>query len=166
MAVVAEYQTLALTESADRFWAKVDRSGGPDACWPWLGARSNGGHGMFRLDGKTVPAHRVAVMLDGREIPPGHVPDHLCRQRHCNNPRHLEVVSHRENTLRGAGPTAQHAAKDRCLRGHEFTEANTIRRSKGRECRACREERERRRPHRNRAAYFSSWRARTLGRTA
>lgn len=143
---------------AARFWAKVDRSGGDLSCWLWRGSLSNAGHGQFRVDGKTVPAHRVAVLLSGRELPTGLVVDHLCRERRCVNPAHLEVVTFRENVLRGHGPTAVHAQQGSCLRGHPYTDDNTIRRPKGRECRRCREDRERQRPPRDRSAYLKRWR--------
>ncbi len=147
-AVVARFEAMALPEPTS-------------GCWLWMGALSNVGYGQFRLDGKTVLAHRVAVILDGRELPPGLTVDHRCSQRRCVNPRHLDVVTQRENTLRSSGPTATHAKQDACLRGHAYTEENTIRRPKGRECRTCREERERDRPRRDRSAYNREYR--TLG---
>ena len=72
------------------------------------------------------------------EIPDGLSIDHLCRNRRCCNPAHLEAVTNRENLLRG--PTTQasrNAVKTHCINGHEFTEANTYYRKDGRTCRTC-----------------------------
>ena len=63
---------------AAQFWAKVDRSGGPDACWPWLG-RLYGGYGSFG----GVGAHRVAYELLRGAIPEGRHVDHRC---HTDDP--------------------------------------------------------------------------------
>jgi hypothetical protein len=80
----------------------------------------------------------MSVLLDGREIPAGMTIDHRCRRPRCVNPFHLNVMTQRENTLRGDSPPARHARQARCVRGHAFTEANTMRVAKGRECRTCR----------------------------
>lgn len=73
--------------------------------------------------------------------------DHLCRNRLCVNPEHLEVVSRGENVLRGVGVTAENKRKTHCAHGHEFTTENTYRYGNKRHCRTCRTEnmRERRR---------------------
>jgi HNH endonuclease len=133
----------------DRFWAQIDDGGGSAACWPWRGARSRG-YGMLYLgrpsDQRIVEhAHRLAYELHHREpIPPGMTIDHLCRVRHCVNPRHLEVVSRGENVLRGAGTSAQHARATHCIAGHPFDAANTYRTPRGvRMCRACKRRRDR-----------------------
>lgn len=118
----------------ERFWAKVNKDGpipehrlelGP--CWPWLASRTAGGYGRFCPGGRklTVMAHRwIYEQLIG-PIPEGLEPDHLCRNRGCvkaiadeAGPAHLEVITPRENTLRGTGPTALNARKTRCIRGH------------------------------------------------
>lgn len=82
-----------------RFWPKVDRSGGPDACWPWLGRRDKLGYGGIHLGGYGK-AHRIAYRSVHGEIPPGLEIDHLCRNPSCVNPAHLEAVTHRENLRR------------------------------------------------------------------
>ena len=127
-------------KTAVRFWAKVER-GASYACWPWTGALRNG-YGQVTItrdDGRrTRYAHRVAYEFANGEIPAGMEIDHLCRNPRCVNPRHLEVVTSRENVLRGTGPSARNARKTECKRGHPFDEANTYYRSNGsRYCREC-----------------------------
>jgi len=74
---------ITMTEKdKDRFWSKVDKSGGPDSCWPWMAARLKPlGYGIFMLSGKTVRANRVSLTL---EI--GSIPDELNACHHCDNP--------------------------------------------------------------------------------
>lgn len=95
---------------AERFWAKVDRSGGPAACWPFLGALNKYGYGHFAANGKVLRAHRVAIVLGdpadyirpGGNIPPRELPEgmygmHECDVRSCCNNGHLEVGEPSEN---------------------------------------------------------------------
>lgn len=94
----------------DRFWSKVEKT---DTCWLWLGARTRGGYGLFRLK-KMRSAHRVVYEMMVGRIPDGYDLDHLCRVRHCVNPAHLEPVTERENALRGFGACGIHARKTAC----------------------------------------------------
>ena len=72
--------------------------------------------------------------------------DHICRNRLCVNPAHLEIVSVKENVLRGVGISAENSRKTHCIDGHEFNEENTLVLKDGsRVCRACARERARRR---------------------
>jgi hypothetical protein len=92
----------------DRFWANVDQSGD---CWLWMGARTRG-YGRFEVDGKGMAVHRFAYELLIGPVPEGLQIDHLCRNRPCVNPAHLEPVTNRENTMRGQTiPAARHAAR-------------------------------------------------------
>ncbi len=126
-----------------RFWAKVDLNGPMHTdgtrCWMWTAARDHG-YASFNFNGRSNGrAHRYAHELLIGPIPDGLEPDHLCRNTACVNPLHLELVTGRENILRGESPTAQNARKTHCKHGHELTPENTyIRPGNRRDCRVCR----------------------------
>lgn len=113
----------------------------PSGCVEWAGGVDARGYGHFYLDGRTLFAHRVALILAGRGPIDGYVIDHLCRNRRCVRPDHLEAVSDRVNILRGSGPSAAHSVKTHCSQGHPFDEQNTYMRVRNgrlvRGCRAC-----------------------------
>lgn len=95
-----------LTDPAARFWAKVDRTTG-DACWPWTARLDRDGYGTLKMPtGRSIRAHRFAYELLVGPIPEGLVIDHLCRNRRCVNPAHLEPVTAEENWRRGDAPSA------------------------------------------------------------
>ena len=138
--------TLDLTQSdIDRFWTKVDKT---PTCWDWT-VKPDTGYGRFGAQGRTLLAHRVAHTLAGRSIPNGLQVDHLCRNRRCVNPDHLDVVSVAENVLRGDGISARNARKTHCHRGHPLEGDNLyITPSGNRNCIKC--QRQRVRDHRRR----------------
>lgn len=99
-------------------------------CWEWTDGLNPDGYGRF--DGTS--AHRFAYELMVEPVDPDDKVDHLCRNHACVRPDHLEAVSNRENTLRGASGRLV----TRCAKGHPYTKANTMIRSNGRRgCRAC-----------------------------
>jgi len=82
----------------EQFWDKVEKT---DSCWNWTGFKNRAGYGMVYYDGKNQLAHRVSMQLAGATYPPKMVTDHLCRNHACVRPDHLEIVTQRENTIRG-----------------------------------------------------------------
>lgn len=111
-------------------------------CWESGYAKNRDGYTLIKPHRTRVPklVHRVVYELLVGPIAEGLTIDHLCRVRHCFNPEHLEPVTRRINTLRGIGFPAINAYATHCTNGHEFTEDNTILRTRkqgGRECRTC-----------------------------
>lgn len=124
------------TDQVTLFWQKVTKT---DSCWAWTGAMLSNGYGSAWFDKRTQLAHRIAYSLCVAPIAPGAQIDHLCRNRACVNPAHLEPVTQRENIRRGEASSAHALRTDCCIRGHEFTPENTYRSKGGRHCRTCRQ---------------------------
>lgn len=87
-----------------RFWAKVDKSAGPDGCWPWLGRKNASGYGDWQseartasCDGTRVRAHRYAYTASGGFLAADQVLRHLCNNPVCCNPAHLAPGTHADN---------------------------------------------------------------------
>lgn len=116
---------------AERFWAKVDRSG---FCWTWTAQRDRDGYGRFEIAGRRRAAHRVSFEWERGPVPEGREIDHVCRNRACVRPEHLEAVTHHTNVRRGR----QTWQGNKCARGHVLTEEN-IRYHSGdkRQCKSC-----------------------------
>lgn len=114
-------------------------------CWTWDKGRTGEGYGAFSPTGRgsTGLAHRWSYARANGPIPKGMVLDHVCRVRHCVNPEHLEVVTSKENTMRGKTAAAMNAAKTHCVNGHEFTEENTYIHGSRRQCKTCKKLRKR-----------------------
>ena len=138
---------------SERFWSRVDQSGGPDACWTWTAGGDQSGYGLVSVDGRNQRTHRVSWVLHHGAIPLGLLVLHYCDNPPCVNPAHLHLGDTAQNMRemserrRGAGMAATH-----CSNGHEYTEATTRRqgpRGTQRVCRVC--ERERMRDQRRKA---------------
>ncbi len=124
-------------------------------CWEWTGYVNPDGYGGWtdyrrfkRRNGScNIGAHKWSYLMftiDKPLLKKGQVIDHLCRNRKCVNPDHLEAVSCKENLLRGYGICAQNARRTHCKYGHEFTPENTqLNKFKGRVCKQCGRERAR-----------------------
>ena len=129
-----------------RFWSYVDKNGplaeadtlasGLGRCWAWRAPLATNGYARVQADGKKQYAHRVSYRLAGHLIPDDLVLDHLCRNRGCVNPAHLEPVTQGENVRRGTAGDALRA-KTHCPQGHPYDEANTRMSRGSRLCRAC-----------------------------
>lgn len=124
----------------DRLMERVRKT---ETCWEWIGyVHPKTGYGMFTVKGSgTSTAHRWVYQELVGAIPAGQELDHLCRNRRCVRPDHLEPVSRHENIMRGLGPDAtRQRAADRatCRNGHPWTPENTGTSGPGtRRCRAC-----------------------------
>lgn len=127
-----------------------------DGCWEWTAYKdADSGYGQFSIGpSKPAWAHRVSYETYIGPIPDGMQVDHLCRNRGCVNPAHLEAVPPRINMLRSMAPAAVVWRTNRCLRDHELTPENTYVRpdGAGRQCRECIRIRSARQTARRRAA--------------
>ena len=106
-----------------RFWVSVDKiTASP--CWVWVGSKTSKhasrAYGQFSFRDRRYLAHRISFTLARGPIPKELTLDHLCRRPACVNPAHLEAVTHRENVIRGIGPSARAARSTHCIRGHAY----------------------------------------------
>ncbi|MPZ20106.1 MAG: HNH endonuclease [Luteitalea sp.] len=129
------YVDLLTPDAVRRFWSYVSKDDA-SGCWIWTRCRADG-YGVFGVACKSSWAHRISWELLRERIPDGLTIDHLCRNRACVNPAHLEPVTNRINVLRGDSQPAKNARKTHCDRGHELTGATVYRRDNGRGCREC-----------------------------
>lgn len=140
---------------SERFWEKVRPN--ETGCWLWIGASAGQGYGRYTI-GRGVEdySHRVAYEAFKESIPASYEIDHLCKNRTCCNPSHLEAVTHLENVRRSPDTEATRTAKGarnrtktHCPQGHPYDEKNTYINTQGhRACRACRAQTERERKRR------------------
>jgi len=139
------------------FREKIDRNGPRvpgirGRCWVWTASVGSRGYGLFGIAGdKTYLAHRYAYERARGPIKAPLQIDHLCRNRLCVRPTHLELVTPRENVMRGNTRAAENSRKTHCPLGHAYAGANLAFNSTGKQrvCRLCR------------AAKTKEWRQRT-----
>jgi len=123
-----------------RFISKVSFPESSEGCWEWIGSKNHKGYGQFQWKYRNYRAHRIAFELLVSPIEEGMVIDHLCRNRSCVNPWHMEPVTNKENIMRGEGHGSRNARKTHCPQGHPYSGWNLIVRigHGSRECRTCR----------------------------
>lgn len=117
-----------------RFSEKVAKT---NQCWNWNGFIGRNGYGTIQINKKPVLVHRLSYELYIGKIKRGLQIDHLCRNRRCVNPKHLEPVTAKINVLRGIGLAAINSRKSECKRGHKFNSKNTRLYNGQRICRIC-----------------------------
>ena len=137
-------------ELPPRFWIKINKDGPiPDRCpdrgrcWIWTAAQRNG-YGHFTVQENKKSRQRYPHIMIWESLhgsyPKGFQIDHLCYNRLCVNPAHMEVVTQKVNILRGESGPAKNARKTHCPQGHPYSEENTIyvkTRPTWRKCRIC-----------------------------
>lgn len=102
---------------------KIKKTNG---CWYWEGFINDERYGSITINKKNYQAHRLCYELfTGNKIPLDMCIDHICRNRSCVNPQHLEIVTNQENLRRGNGVAAINRRKTHCIRRHEFNSGNT-----------------------------------------
>ena len=145
------------TSIVDRYWAKVVMGATPDDCWSWSAWTNDCGYGQIRIGPKgsrRLSAHRFSAMLHFGMFDRRMWVLHTCDNPQCTNPRHLYLGDQSDNE-RDKVERGRHffKSKTHCIRGHEFTEANTYIRPGGghRACRTCQRESNRRVAARKRA---------------
>lgn len=112
-------------------------------CWMWLGRIDRDGYGRcyprkaYRPMPKNMLAHRASYEIFKGRIPNGLTLDHLCRNRSCVNPKHLEPVTQKENIRRGIQRRNHSDGLDKCKHGHDFDKQNTYIYRGWRNCRKC-----------------------------
>ena len=106
-------------------------------CWEWTAGKNQDGYGQFGISGAVRYAHRIMWELSGKPLNPTKVIDHLCRNRSCVNPAHLEEVTNYANLMRGHGHARRNKEKTHCINGHPLSGNNLAYQVGGRRCATC-----------------------------
>jgi len=99
-----------------RFWKKVEIT---NSCWIWKGT-TGAGYGQYTYKAKRYGSHRFAYELLEGKIPEGWEIHHLCENKLCVNPAHLQIVTVRDHRAR----EGELHRKDYCKWGHLLSEEN------------------------------------------
>lgn len=112
-----------------------------NGCWNWEACKNQYGYGLIKIKKVSTLSHRFIYEYYYGQLCPDLEIDHLCRNRACCNPLHLDQVTHKVNLLRGDTINAINARKTHCPQGHKYTSENTyIDYKNARRCKICRKE--------------------------
>lgn len=112
----------------------------PGGCWKWIASiNKKTGYAMYRSKHKSYLAHRVSYTIHKGPIPVGKYIDHLCRNRWCVNPTHLEAVTSKQNINRVFTGFLSPSKRTHCPKGHKYNKENTwiLKCTGERRCRLC-----------------------------
>ena len=118
----------------ERFWDKVDIT---NSCWNWEALCNKDGYGRINSNGTMLLAHRYIYEILENHIPIGLELDHLCRNRKCVNPNHLDIVTKKENWSRGNSQSAKQSRQTHCKNGHEYSKHGIYLQNGHRRCIPC-----------------------------
>jgi hypothetical protein len=115
--------------AAPRFFQKIAvNDGSGDTCWQWIGAKRALGYGKIKICGRWFPAHRLAWILCYKSIDENLDIDHLCENKSCVNPAHLDLVTSKVNVMRTnnlGSNRGYYGLRTHCKYGHPFSTENT-----------------------------------------
>ncbi|TRZ69451.1 MAG: HNH endonuclease [Nitrosopumilaceae archaeon] len=124
----------SISEHVERFWSKVNIT---PSCWTWKASHRHG-YSQFSIGNKHIDGHIFSYELFEGKIPKGLVIDHLCRNKGCVNPAHLQLTTIQNNVLRGISVPAINARKLLCNEGHSLHPRKESSRPQGRRyCKIC-----------------------------